>query len=85
MKKIVPDAVNKGRITKGLMRSGPENGMEGAFILENGKESTLLVISGVGYGWEHVSVSAGDRIPTWDEMCNVKNLFFEGTELDYRN
>ena len=28
-------------------------------------------------GWDHVSVSLGFRTPTWDEMCIVKNLFFE--------
>lgn len=28
--------------------------------------------------WEHVSISIidGDRLPTWDEMCFVKNLFW---------
>lgn len=26
--------------------------------------------------WEHVSVSS-KRIPTWDEMCYIKNLFWD--------
>lgn len=33
------------------------------------------------FGWEHVSVHIVDkkikRIPTWDEMCYVKSLFWE--------
>lgn len=30
--------------------------------------------------WEHVSVSLEDRIPTWVEMCRVKDLFWMETE-----
>jgi hypothetical protein len=31
-------------------------------------------------GWEHVSVQTGHRTPTWDEMCFVKDLFWEPEE-----
>lgn len=31
-------------------------------------------------GWEHVSVSLPQRCPTWDEMCFVKNLFWDEDE-----
>ena len=31
--------------------------------------------------WEHVSVSLQTRCPTWDEMCWVKDLFFEEHEV----
>lgn len=27
--------------------------------------------------WQHISVSRGDRCPTWDEMCRVKDLFWD--------
>lgn len=30
--------------------------------------------------WEHVSVSCADRCPTWDEMCQVKELFWHDDE-----
>lgn len=30
--------------------------------------------------WEHVSVSIPDRCPTWDEMCFVKDLFWDESE-----
>lgn len=30
--------------------------------------------------WEHVSVSLQTRCPTWDEMCWIKDLFFEDEE-----
>ncbi|MCL1786290.1 MAG: hypothetical protein FWG39_04065 [Alphaproteobacteria bacterium] len=33
-------------------------------------------------GWDHVSVSLKDveRCPTWEEMCFIKDLFFDKTE-----
>lgn len=36
-----------------------------------------------GMGWEHVSVSLPglDRCPTWDEMCFVKDLFWDDEEV----
>lgn len=30
---------------------------------------------------EHVSVSLPDRIPSWDEMCFIKNMFFDEEEV----
>ena len=36
----------------------------------------VSVIASNGMGWEHVSVSRRDRCPTWDEMCQVKVLFW---------
>lgn len=32
-------------------------------------------------GWEHVSVSPyGGKMPTWDEMCEIKDIFWEDEE-----
>jgi hypothetical protein len=31
--------------------------------------------------WQHVSVSLASRCPTWDEMCLVKDLFFEDEDV----
>ena len=43
---------------------------------------SFRVIATSGCGWEHVSVSPFHlkRCPTWEEMCAVKNLFFEPEE-----
>lgn len=30
--------------------------------------------------WEHVSISMADRCPTWEEMCYIKDLFWEPEE-----
>lgn len=32
-------------------------------------------------GWEHVSVSLPGRDPTWEEMCFIKDLFFEREDV----
>lgn len=57
---------------------------EGAFILKAGG-ATLHVIASSGVpgtelAWEHVSVSAQGRCPTWSEMCYIKDLFWDAEE-----
>ena len=54
----------------------------GAFKVFVGGRS-FFVIASSGGGWEHVSVSPGgkkSRCPTWDEMCAIKDMFFEEEE-----
>jgi hypothetical protein len=41
----------------------------------------LRVIATTGDGWDHVSISARGRCPTWDEMEHVKRLFFRPSEV----
>lgn len=36
----------------------------------------MVIVASDGEGWEHVSCSFGDRTPTWEEMCQVKDLFW---------
>jgi hypothetical protein len=40
-------------------------------------EVTLRVQAVQGDVWDHVSVYLESRCPTWDEMCMIKDLFFE--------
>lgn len=58
---------------------GPPGTMDGAFLIKCGS-AHLRVISGVGLGWDHVSVSLPTRLPTWSEMCHVKRKFFKDDE-----
>lgn len=48
------------------------------------KGTSFNVIASNGGGWEHVSVSPGSphrkKCPTWDEMCAIKDMFFEPEE-----
>jgi hypothetical protein len=76
MKKHAPENF---RVTTGPLRSSIENGMNGLFLVQYGKKKITVLVSDGG-GWDHVSVSHAHRCPTWDEMCFVKNLFFEKTE-----
>lgn len=40
----------------------------------------MKVIASDGEGWEHVSVSKRYECPTWDQMCFIKNLFWDDQE-----
>ena len=31
-------------------------------------------------GWEHVSMNNSRRVPTWDEMCIIKDMFWDSQE-----
>lgn len=70
----VPEA---NRITSGPMASDAQNGNNGCFFVATRPgQPPLRVIASDGGGWEHVSVSRPDRIPTWEEMCAIKALFW---------
>lgn len=60
----------------------PEDGFNGVFLIP---ASRLLfrVIAGDGGGWQHVSVSIDDvpRCPNWQEMCMIKDLFWEPEDV----
>lgn len=40
----------------------------------------LVVIASDWGKWQHVSVSLKNRCPNWDEMCHVKDLFWNDEE-----
>ena len=76
--------VNKYRIRRGQLASTDDFGANGAFYIPHfNKASTLSfqVIASNTNGWEHVSVSLPKRTPTWDEMCFIKDLFWEDEEV----
>lgn len=59
------------------------DGGNGAFKIYVGGRSFFVIASDEG-GWDHVSVSPCNRkrqaCPTWDEMCAIKDMFFEPEE-----
>jgi hypothetical protein len=84
MKKYLPVMLLDGRVRDGRMGSDESYGMAGAFQLTTPQGTRLVAVSsGVDeqYGWEHVSVTAQGRCPTWDEMAWVKDLFWEKHEM----
>lgn len=60
----------------------------GNFIIPSDKDFKYHVIASSNAGWDHVSVSlitedeteCLNRCPKWDEMCFIKDLFFEDEE-----
>lgn len=57
-------------------------GDNGAFFLKKNGIGYRMISSN-GFGWEHVSVSLEKngrilkRCPFWEEMCMIKNLFWD--------
>lgn len=69
---------NKHRVRAGFLASDDDNGNNGAFFIPGRPgRPPYKVIASDGDGWEHVSVSLPDRVPTWDEMCALKGIFWD--------
>lgn len=71
---------NKFRVLTGHLASTNDAGNNGAFMLKLRHGQVLMAIASNAIGWEHVSVSRRDRCPTWEEMCQVKDLFWDGDD-----
>lgn len=54
------------------------DGGRGYFV--SGSCKGMTVIWSYGGGWEHVSIDGKKRMPTWEEMCQLKDMFFEEDE-----
>lgn len=70
----------KYRVKSGLYGSDADAGNNGAFaikITHSGRDVVVYVIASDGEGWEHVSVSMSQRIPPWEVMCRVKQMFWD--------
>lgn len=80
MRSRVHKKAEKYRITKGLMASDKSYGNNGAFFIPGPCKEFLMVVVSDGGGWDHCSVSLGNRTPTWKEMCFIKDLFWEPEE-----
>lgn len=50
------------------------------FVVPPGHMVPLVVIAAADGDWDHVSVSASGRTPTWSEMEAIKRMFFKDDE-----
>lgn len=69
---------------KQIMPDGLRRSLAGFFEIPLNSEETALVIADNGVSsseWEHVSVSTSARCLTWEEMCKIKDLFFNDDEV----
>lgn len=60
-----------------ILHTGLDGGM-GEFT--RGNRKGMSVIWSYGGGWEHVSIDGRTRMPTWDEMCDLKDMFWNDDE-----
>lgn len=71
-----------------VLGSNSSYGNNGFFIIPHNKIDDYFYncIISDSEGWEHVSVTISarkrkvERCPTWEEMCYVKNIFFNEDE-----
>jgi len=77
----------KYRLVTGRMASNVNFGNNGAFVIPSpvSERRSMVIIASDGMGWEHVSVH-GERgkeeyTPYWDEMCFVKDLFWDEEDV----
>ena len=57
-----------------------EDGFAAWWLWPGTASKKITVIASWGGGWDHVSVAHPNRTPTWDEMCQVKDVFFGDEE-----
>lgn len=84
MRKVLAETLECGRWLSGPYAS-PRGADFGAFEIDGPCGARLKIIASPGDAnidipWEHVSVSVRNRCPNWEEMCFVKDLFFEPEE-----
>ncbi|MES2367677.1 MAG: hypothetical protein V4563_17505 [Pseudomonadota bacterium] len=71
---------NKYRLLTGPLGSDASYGNNGKFFVKREIGAPFQIIASDGEGWEHVSVSLPSRCPTWEEMCFVKDMFWDGED-----
>lgn len=64
-----------------LLHTGVDGGVAEAHLVSSRKHRPAKVVFSWGGGWDHVSVSFTNRCPTWEEMCEIKGMFFRPDEV----
>jgi hypothetical protein len=83
MKSKLPTDLEAGRVLRGPYGSDESDGAAGAFFIKGPRGRKLKIMSSgpdEESGWEHVSISTEREVPNWEEMCFVKNLFWDEEE-----
>lgn len=82
MKKL-SSVIEKRRVKKGAFTSSERDGNNGVFQIVTPDRVLLNVVASDQDGWEHVSVSPAraKRCPTWEEMCFIKDQFWDEDEV----
>lgn len=91
MRTKLPDTIELHRVIFGQFGTCPDGSPTGYFYPVpcpvNGRDMKIVANDAshpAAQGWEHVSVSFPDRTPTWEEMCWVKDQFWEAEETVFQ-
>jgi hypothetical protein len=87
MREVPDKRLSKARVRKGRFKSDDRLGNMGVFLLIGPRcRLRVIVDDGRESGWEHVSVSpkVKHRCPTWEEMCWVKDIFWDEEEVVFQ-
>lgn len=68
---IIASAIEKGLELQ-------EKSFDGMFLIDRKRGRTI--IASWGAGWEHVSINDFNITPTWEEMCELKDIFWDEDE-----
>jgi len=66
-------------IPKLVLHEIGEDGGTASLYFSRDSKAAFIVFS-FGGGWDHVSVSYKNRCCTWEEMCMIKDIFFNENE-----
>lgn len=78
--------LNRFREVHPLFGKSPNNSLQCFFFVMRSAGVLRIISSGPAtateglHAWEHVSVSLVNRCPTWEEMCQVKQMFWRDDE-----
>jgi len=68
------------RVVVGSMASDKSYVNNSAFKVRLRYSRRVFVIASDGQGWKHVSVSTPDTTPTWEQMCEIKDIFWDAED-----
>ncbi|MGZ3689410.1 MAG: DUF7694 domain-containing protein [Bdellovibrionota bacterium] len=81
MRAQFPEKLENGRLRDPIFANATTHGPYGVFIVQGPCGCELQLFSHPRDNWEHVSVDTGRRrSPNWQEMCFVKDLFWDEEE-----
>ena len=83
MKNLLSIPYRDSEIEKELKIPNFMLGFKGHFLIPVGKEKIQVIASNFA-GWEHVSMSAFFRCPTFNEIVTIKEMFFETGEIAFQ-
>lgn len=62
------------------IKADGEDGFAGIYY-DKDTDKWLSFIFSYGMGWEHLSVSMKNKTPSWEQMCRMKDIFWNENEV----